>query len=165
MSYSPCHAQSNDLSLICFCPTQDTQSRGKGSAVQTHTHTHTKEVGFPDMAASLHMCQCQYALAFHTAETDEQRWRFSAFRLAKCTPGGGRAGEEVTGSVSPRSNTAAASDDVHAHAVGTSTTQLVWFSMEKDGQVTWRQLTTLQVIFKTILSLVALLSSVMSFGN
>lgn len=115
MWYSPCHAQSNDSSLICcwvglgfgflvfsypgYPITRqrfnrpDTNTR---THAHTHPNTHTGEVGFPEMAASLHMCR--YASAFCTrrrlTSTDGG---FPAFRLAKCTPRGGVGGEGVGG--------------------------------------------------------------------
>lgn len=112
----PCN-QMRGVSLVgLFFPAQDTQSRGKGSAAQTHSH---EKLGFRTrhqvcIWADMHLPFTQRRLT----STDGT---FSTFRLAKRTPGegggGGRAGEEVTESVSPRGNTAAASDDVHAHAV------------------------------------------------
>lgn len=129
------HNQMRGVSLIFFFffyPRYPI-TRQRYSRPDTHIHTQThKKWGFrtwQEVCICVDMHRTVKSVAFHTAEADEHRWRFSAFRLAKRTPGG-RWGLRGGGSVSPQSNAAAARGDVHAHAAcesSASTAQLTLF--------------------------------------
>lgn len=133
MSYNPCHAQSNGLSLICLlflsCPGYPI-TRQRFSRPDTHTHTHTRSwvSGHGSKSAYVSICIGLFTQRRLTStDGGSQHSDLENAHRGVRQGGGVEAGKRSRGSVGPSWSIAAtASDDVHAHAVSASATQLVW---------------------------------------